>query len=92
MIGMTTIADRSFVDATPAEVLAALIPEDAVDFAADWRAVLARATDTFDLTELSRLLEAWRLVARHTAAHGAEAQREMYRRAAALLAGDTPGA
>lgn len=89
---MTTIADRSFADATPTEVLAALIPEDAVEFAAGWRAVLERAAKTMDLGEVATFMDAWRLVARHTAAHGTEAQRDMYRRAEALLAGDTPGA
>lgn len=78
---------RSFADASGAEVLAALIQEEAVEFAADWQAALARAAKTFDLTEVVAVLETWRLVARHTAAHGAQAQREMYRRAAERLTG-----
>lgn len=83
--------DRSFVGAPAAEVLAALIPEEAVEFEAEWRAALTRATKTLDLTEVMNVLESWRLIARHTVAHGAEAHRQMYRRAAARLTGaDVP--
>jgi len=68
-----------FADASPAQVRAALIPEEAVEFDQQWREVMARATET---------LESWRWVARLTAAAGAEAHREMYRRAAARLTGE----
>lgn len=46
---------------------------------------MARATETLDLTEVLETLDSWRLVARLTAAAGAEAHRAMYRRAAARL-------
>ncbi|WP_063628948.1 DUF6247 family protein [Amycolatopsis taiwanensis] len=71
-----------------AEVRAALIPEEAVEFERDWRAALARAGETLDLSEVLETLESWRLVAQLTAATGAEAHRAMYRRAAARLAGE----
>jgi hypothetical protein len=78
----------SFADASPAQVRAALIPEEAVEFDQQWREVMARATEILDLTEVLQTLESWRLVARLTAAAGAEAHREMYRRAAGRLTGE----
>lgn len=77
----------SFSDASPAEVRAALIPEEAAEFDLQWREVMAKATETLDLSEVLETLESWRRVARLTAAAGAEAHREMYRRAAATLTG-----
>ncbi|ONI82369.1 hypothetical protein ALI22I_40405 [Saccharothrix sp. ALI-22-I] len=78
----------SFSDASPAQVRAALIPEEAAEFDREWREVMARATESLDLTELFETLESWRFVARITAAQGAEAHRALYRRAAAKLTGD----
>jgi Family of unknown function (DUF6247) len=78
----------SFCDATPAEIRAALIPEEAAEFDQQWREVMARATETLDLSEVLATLESWRRVARLTAAHGADAHRAMYRRAAARLMGE----
>jgi ribosomal protein L12E/L44/L45/RPP1/RPP2 len=77
-----------FADASPAQVRAALIPEETVEFDQQWREVMARATETLDLAEVLETLESWRRVARLTAAAGAEAHREMYRRAAARLTGE----
>jgi hypothetical protein len=79
---------RSFVDASPAEVRAALIPEEAAEFDQQWRQVMARATDTLDLSEVLETLESWRRVARLTVSAGADAHRAMYRRAAARLTGE----
>lgn len=79
----------SFVDASPAEVRAALIPEEAVEFDQQWQEVMTRATETLELTEVLETLESWRRVARLTTANGAEAHRAMYRRAAARLTGKT---
>lgn len=78
----------SFADASPAEVRAALIPEEKAEFERDWRAVLAKAADTLDLTEVLETLESWRLVARLTAASGPDGHRAMYRRAAERLTGE----
>ncbi|MGH3720887.1 MAG: DUF6247 family protein [Pseudonocardiaceae bacterium] len=75
-----------FVDAAPARVRAALIPEEVVEFDHQWREVMARATETLDLTEVLTVLESWRRVAWLTVANGADAHRRMYRRAATLLA------
>lgn len=78
----------SFADASPAEVRAALIPEEAEEFDLQWHAVMAKATETLDLSEVLETLESWRRVARLTAANGAEAHRSMYRRAAGTLTGE----
>ncbi|MGH3778419.1 MAG: DUF6247 family protein [Pseudonocardiaceae bacterium] len=79
---------RSFFDATPAEVRAALIPEEAAEFDRQWREVMAKATETLDLAEVLETLDSWRRVARLTATNGAEAHRYMYHRAAAKLTGE----
>jgi hypothetical protein len=78
----------TFADASPAEVRAALVPEEAAEFERDWREVMARAAETLDLSEVLETLDSWRLVARLTAAVGADAHRDMYRRAAARLTGE----
>jgi ribosomal protein L12E/L44/L45/RPP1/RPP2 len=68
-------------------VRAALIPEEAAEFEREWRAVLAKAAETLDLSEVLETLESWRLVAQLTAAAGPAAHRAMYHRAAARLTG-----
>jgi Family of unknown function (DUF6247) len=79
---------RSFADASPAEVRSALIPEEAAEFDQEWREAMGRATETLDLSEVLKTLDSWRRVARLTAAAGAAAHRAMYRRAAARLTGE----
>lgn len=64
-----------------------MIPEEAAEFEVEWRAVMARATETLDLSEVLETLDSWRRVARLTAAAGAEPHRAMYRRAATRLSG-----
>ncbi len=80
--------EASFSDAAPAEVRAALVLEEAAEFDQQWREVMAAATEALDLSEMLATLEFWRRVARLTPATGPEAHRVMYRRAAALLAGE----
>jgi hypothetical protein len=79
----------TFADATPAQLRAALIPEEAAEFDQQWRAVMARATETLDLAEVFETLDSWRRVARLTTAAGADAHRAMYRRAAERLTGES---
>jgi Family of unknown function (DUF6247) len=79
---------QSFADASPAEVRAALIPEEAAEFDLAWRAVMATATETLDPTEVFATLDSWRRVARLTAAAGAQAHRAMYHRVASALTGE----
>jgi hypothetical protein len=61
---------RTWAEATPAEVRSALTPESADEFDQQWRAALARAAETYDLGVVHGCLEAWRRVARITAAAG----------------------
>jgi hypothetical protein len=77
-----------FADASPAEIRAALIPEEAAEFEREWREVMARAAETLDLSEVLETLESWRLVAQVTDAAGPEGHPAMYRRAAARLTGE----
>jgi hypothetical protein len=56
-------ASGSFADASPARLRAALTPEAAGEFDDQWRDVMARATESFDLTELFQVLAGWRQVA-----------------------------
>lgn len=65
-----------FVDASPARIRAALTTEDAAAFDRHWRALMARATDRFDLTEVHEALQSWRQVAWVTSAHGPEVYRD----------------
>lgn len=62
-----------FADASPAEVRAALTVEDAAAFDRQWRALMARATERLDLSEVQEALEGWRQVAWVTSAQGPEA-------------------
>ena len=64
----------SFADATPAEIRAALIPEEAAEFDQQWREVMAAVLATLD---------SWRGVARLTAVPG-------LRRPAPCIAGRPP--
>ena len=61
---------RRWAEASPAEVRSALAPESADEFDRQWRAALARAAETYDLGVVHGCLEAWRRVARITAAAG----------------------
>jgi hypothetical protein len=61
---------RTWAEASPAEVRSALAPESADEFDRQWRAALARAAETYDLGVVHGCLEAWRRVARVTAAAG----------------------
>ncbi|PVY95112.1 DUF6247 family protein [Actinomycetospora cinnamomea] len=63
-------AGRTWSDASPAEVRAALAPESAAEFDAQWRAALGRAAETYDLAVVHACLDAWRRVARVTATAG----------------------
>jgi hypothetical protein len=64
-----------FADASPAQVRAALLPEDATEFDRQWQDVMARATRELDLTEVHRTLNTWRRVAWVTTATGPERYR-----------------
>jgi hypothetical protein len=72
---------RDYLDATPREVRAALIPEERADFDLSWRKALAEAAESLDLTGVQETLDSWRRVAMITVAHGHDAHRRMLRRA-----------
>lgn len=68
---------QPFADASPAEVRAALVPEEAAEFDRQWTDVMARATRNLDLTEVLATLESWRRVAWVTTVHSPEQHRRM---------------
>jgi len=74
-----------FADATPAQIRAALTPEDAVRFDEHWRTAMQRATDRLDLAEVHEILEHWRRIAWLTSAHGPDGYRRMLARAEETL-------
>lgn len=65
-------ARTPFADASPAQVRAALTPEDAAEFDRQWQKVMARATEELDLTEVLQTLASWRRVAWVTTSVGSE--------------------
>ena len=85
---------QPFADASPAQVRAALIPEEAAEFDRQWAEVMARATRDLDLTEVFETLESWRTVAWITSTSGHERHRRMLASAEERLrTGDrSPGA
>lgn len=74
-----------FTDASPAQVRAALIPEDVTEFDRQWRAAMATATETLDLTGVHRTLECWRRIAWRTTSNGPDAYQRMLARAEETL-------
>jgi len=74
-----------FADASPAQVRAALVPEDVVRFDQQWRDAMATATEALDLTVVHELLDSWRRVAWLTAARGHEGYRRILARAEETL-------
>ena len=80
-----------FADASPAQVRAALIPEDLAEFDRQWRSAMATATETLDLTGVHRTLECWRRIAWLTTANGPGGYRRMLARAdRTLRTGELP--
>lgn len=70
-----------FADASPAQVRAALIPEDVAEFDRQWRAVMATAVETLDLAGVHSALESWRRIAWMTQSHGPDGYRRLLARA-----------
>jgi hypothetical protein len=75
-----------FADASPAQVRAALVPEDDAEFDRQWREVLTRAIETLDLAEVTETLASWRQVAWVTSARGQDGYRRMMRQAEQTMA------
>lgn len=74
-----------FADASPAQIREALTAENAAAFDRQWRALMQRATERLDLTEVHEALESWRQVAWVTSAHGPEVYRRTLASAAERL-------
>ena len=66
-----------FAVTSPAQVRAALIPEDVERFDRDWRATMAKGTEELDLSEVMATLESWRRIALLTTATGPDGYRRM---------------
>lgn len=81
-----------FADASPAQVRAALIPEDVERFDRQWREVMANATEHLDLTEVSATLDSWRRIAWLTTANGPDSYRRMLGQADHVLRTGEPPA
>jgi hypothetical protein len=73
MPGPAEPGSGAVADASRARVRAALT--SAVAFDRQWRALMQRATQRLDLTEVDEALEGWRRVAWVTSAHGPEVYR-----------------
>ncbi len=78
----------NFADATAKQVRAALIPEELAEFDQAWRAALAAAAESLDLSEVHKTLDSWRRIAWTTSAGGHESYRQMWRRAATAFTGE----
>jgi hypothetical protein len=72
---------------TPREVRAALLPEEVGEFDTGWRAALARAAETLDLTEVYEVLQHWHRIALMTQADP-DAHRRMLQVSQRALAGE----
>ena len=73
--------DPGLLDAPPAVVRAALVPEDVERFDEQWRVTMAAATESLDLAGVQRFLEMWRRIARLTVGLGHDGYRRMLREA-----------
>jgi hypothetical protein len=71
----------------PRSIRGVLLPEEAGDFDREFRAAMAQATETLDLTGVLQLLERWRRVAESS--RDARAHRRMLGNAELLGRGDT---
>ena len=74
-------------DASPRAIRAALLPEEVGDFEREWRAALAEAAETLDLTVVYETLECWRRIAWSTQTDPA-GHRRMLETAKKALAGE----
>lgn len=72
---------KSFTDASPREIRAALIPEEQLQFDKSWRATMTRVAGTQDLGEVFSTLAHWRTHAEITQAPGHHGHRQMLARA-----------
>ena len=89
VVGMTAAAVKPpFANASPAEIRAALLPEERPDFDREYRRALEAAAESLTLDELHETLTCWRRVAWMTQSDPT-AHRRMLRTAAERLTGGT---
>ena len=74
-------------DATPDAIRDALIDEERDEFERRFRAAMANAAETLDLTGVLDLLRTYHRIAVQTRHHGAEVQRRMLDKARSITAG-----
>jgi hypothetical protein len=72
---------RSFKDASPREIRAALIPEEQLEFDSSWRAAMTLAAEAQDLGEVFSTLDIWRTHAEITQELGHHGYRQWLARA-----------
>lgn len=72
---------RTFHDASPREVRAALIPEEQADFDRQWRRTMAEATEKLELGGVYTVLASWRRRAMITTHLGHSGYRDLLARA-----------
>lgn len=72
---------RTFKDASPREVRAALVPEEQPDFDHQWHKAMAEADETLELADMFRVLDSWRRRAMITTHLGHNGYRRMLARA-----------
>jgi hypothetical protein len=70
-----------FAEASPAEIRAALVPEEQDEFDRQYQRALQAAGESYSLDQLDKTLTAWRRTAWMTTAHGHEAYRRMLAKA-----------
>lgn len=88
---MTHAAIRPpFVDASPAEIRAALLDEERPEFDRQYRRALDAARDSYSLAELENTLNWWRRTAQLTQADPAAHRRMLARAARTLETGELP--
>ena len=88
---MTAAATKvPFADASPAEIRAAILPEEQGDFDASLREALNAVAETLSLVPLEECLASWRLTAWAQTAKGHDAYRDMLTRAERILATGQP--
>jgi hypothetical protein len=73
--------EPGLLDAPPAVIRAALVPEDVERFDQQWRSTMAAAIESLDLFDVQRFLERWRRTARLTVGLGHDGYRRMLREA-----------
>ena len=82
----TTAAKVPYVDASPAELREAILPEDRDQFDASFRRALDAMADSLSLEPLQQFLEHWRRIAWSAHAYGHDSWRQVLARAEYTLA------